>query len=328
MSSPYFHRHLPLQPAPLNNHFNELNKPFNKFRNRGVTQCVDLPKSNKRAREEVETEDEIHKIDAPSDSVPTESSGVNCDSWNVSPDGQTWKRIHRKPRCNLYIPVAADQAPVHLFAPLGPQRLPDLNLHLPSSSRMIGLWIKTRPWALIGLVLPHSIFEYKMNQPMRTLTTRSVTSWMHQSPLSLHRLHLLHRWLQHPVLYLQLYLMKMTLHHHLQIYLMTPLEMFNSNHLSLSTGRSRTRISRPNEPGMTFKKPSAIDHLNLHHYHRNLHYNHLNQHLNHNILHHINLLLDLNDVKTNNLHHIRQLHLMVTSPLKTQQSCPMTLKLT
>ena len=57
--------------------------------------------------------------------------------------------------------------------------------------------------------------------------------------------------LQHPVLYLQLYLMKMTLHHHLQIYLMTPLEMFNSNHLSLSTGRSRTRISRPNEPGMT-----------------------------------------------------------------------------
>lgn len=212
--------------------------------------------------------------------------------------------------------------------PLGPQRLPDLNLHLPSSSRMIGLWIKTRPWALIGLVLPHSIFEYKMNQPMRTLTRRSVTSWMHQSPLSLHRLHLLHRWLQHPVLYLQLYLMKMTLHHHLQIYLLTPLEMFNSNHLSLSTGRSRTRISRPNEPGMTFKKPSAIDHLNLHHYHRNLHYNHLNQHLNHNILHHINLLLDLNDVKTNNLHHIRQLHLMVTSPLKTQQSCPMTLKLT
>lgn len=82
-----------------------------------MTQCVDLPKSNKRAREEVETEDEIHNIDAPSDSVPTESSGVNCDSWNVSPDGQTWKRIHRKPRCNLYIPVAADQAPVHLFAP-------------------------------------------------------------------------------------------------------------------------------------------------------------------------------------------------------------------
>ena len=72
----------------------ELNKPFNKFRNRGVTQCVDLPKSNKRAREEVETEDEIHNLDAPSDSVPTESSGVNCDSWNVSPDGQTWKRIH------------------------------------------------------------------------------------------------------------------------------------------------------------------------------------------------------------------------------------------
>ena len=29
---------------------------------------------------------------------PPEPSSVGCDSWTVSPDGQTWKRIHRKPK--------------------------------------------------------------------------------------------------------------------------------------------------------------------------------------------------------------------------------------
>ena len=75
------------------------------IRNRGVTQYVDLL---------VETEDEMDQTDQPS---PPEPSSVGCDSWSVSSDGQTWKRIHRRPRSNLYIPVAADQAPVHLFTP-------------------------------------------------------------------------------------------------------------------------------------------------------------------------------------------------------------------
>ena len=90
---------------------------LHQIRNRGVTQYVDLSKTNKRTREEVDTEDEQDNTDAAPESHPPEPSGVNCDSWSVSPDGQTWKRIHRKPRSNLYIPVAADQAPVHLFAP-------------------------------------------------------------------------------------------------------------------------------------------------------------------------------------------------------------------
>jgi len=87
------------------------------IRNRGVTQYVDLSKTNKRSREEVDTEDEHDGTDASVEAPPPEPSGVNCDSWSVSSDGQTWKRIHRRPRGNLYIPVAADQPPVHLFAP-------------------------------------------------------------------------------------------------------------------------------------------------------------------------------------------------------------------
>ena len=82
------------------------------IRNRGVTQYVDLPKSNKRTREEVDTEDEIDNTDH---QLPAEPSSVGCDSWSVSTDGQTWKRIHRKPRTHLYNPVSTDQAPVHLF---------------------------------------------------------------------------------------------------------------------------------------------------------------------------------------------------------------------
>ena len=83
------------------------------IRNRGVTQYVDLGKSNKRSRDEVESEDEEDATDA---AAMPEPSSVGCDSWSVSTDGQTWKRIHRKPRDSLYIPVATDQAPVHLFS--------------------------------------------------------------------------------------------------------------------------------------------------------------------------------------------------------------------
>ena len=110
-----------LSPDPSTSSTTTIDQPLQRaqlslqqIRNRGVTQYVDLTKSNKRAREEVETEDEMDNTDSV---TPAEPSSVGCDSWSVSTDGQTWKRIHRKPRTNLYIPVAADQAPVHLFAP-------------------------------------------------------------------------------------------------------------------------------------------------------------------------------------------------------------------
>ena len=94
----------PLQRAQLS---------LQQIRNRGVTQYVDLSRSNKRSREEVETEDEMDNTDSQNVQEP---SSVGCDSWSVSTDGQTWKRIHRKPRQQLYIPVSTDQAPVHLFS--------------------------------------------------------------------------------------------------------------------------------------------------------------------------------------------------------------------
>ena len=93
----------PLQRAQLS---------LQQIRNRGVTQYVDLPKSNKRTRDEVDTEEEMDDTDMP---PATAASSVGCDSWSVSIDGQTWKRIHRKPRTHLYIPLASDQAPIHLF---------------------------------------------------------------------------------------------------------------------------------------------------------------------------------------------------------------------
>lgn len=62
-----------------------------------MTQYVDIPRSNKRAREEVDTEDEMDNTDQPS---PPEISSVGCDSWTVSP-GQTWKRMDRKKKEQL-----------------------------------------------------------------------------------------------------------------------------------------------------------------------------------------------------------------------------------
>lgn len=46
-----------------------------------MTQYVDIPRSNKRAREEVDTEDEMDNTDQPS---PPEISSVGCDSWTAS----------------------------------------------------------------------------------------------------------------------------------------------------------------------------------------------------------------------------------------------------
>ena len=122
------------------------------IRNRGVTQYVDLGKSNKRSRDEVESEDEEDATDA---AAMPEPSSVG-------------KLLYT---CSLQS---------------GPLRLSDLNLHLRSSSRMIGLWIRTRPWDFSGLEPQPFNFVSKMNL-MTTLTLRSVKSSMHHLPrLQLH----------------------------------------------------------------------------------------------------------------------------------------------
>ena len=86
---------------------------LDQIRGRGVTQYVDLTKTNKRKRHEVDTEDEADDLDS---SPPTRSSPVEADSWQVSTDGQTWIRVHRLPRDTLYCPTAQDLAPMHMFS--------------------------------------------------------------------------------------------------------------------------------------------------------------------------------------------------------------------
>ena len=101
------------------------------IRGRGVTQYVDLTKTNKRRREEVDTEDEAEDID---DTNPTTSEPVESDSWQVSTDGQRWVRIHRTPRETLYCPTAQDMAPVHMFTS---QRITEPQIDGPSPNLVI-----------------------------------------------------------------------------------------------------------------------------------------------------------------------------------------------
>ena len=55
------------------------------IRNRGVTHYVDLPKSNKRKREEVATEDEAEELNNELADFPTEPQE---DRWQASPSGE------------------------------------------------------------------------------------------------------------------------------------------------------------------------------------------------------------------------------------------------
>ena len=83
------------------------------IRNRGVTHYVDLPKSNKRKREEVATEDEAKELDNELADFPAEPQE---DRWQASNDGRTWTRIHNIPRQQLFTPDALfDEVPIHLF---------------------------------------------------------------------------------------------------------------------------------------------------------------------------------------------------------------------
>ena len=83
------------------------------IRNRGVTHYVDLPKSNKRKREEVATEDEAEELNNELADFPTEPQEDRRQARN---DGRTWTRIHNIPRQQLFTPDALfDEVPIHLF---------------------------------------------------------------------------------------------------------------------------------------------------------------------------------------------------------------------
>ena len=84
-------------------------------RNRGVTHSTDLTKTNKRRREEVDTDDEEGIDDRDALHVPVVD--LPPDSCQPSDDGKMWTRIHNAPRKKLYVPAPCAEVPIHVFKP-------------------------------------------------------------------------------------------------------------------------------------------------------------------------------------------------------------------
>ena len=83
------------------------------IRNRGVTHYIDLGKTNKRRREEVDSDEEEGIDDRDYEGVPIHD--LPEDRWQPSHDGRMWTRIHNTPRKQLYVPTPTADVPVHLF---------------------------------------------------------------------------------------------------------------------------------------------------------------------------------------------------------------------
>ena len=100
------------------------------IRGRGVTQFIDLPKSNKRRRAEVDSDEEEEQLDIPPmevDALP--QPPILQDEWSSSPDGHHWTRYHRVPRTAMYVPEPTNGVPVAMFEP---ERVTDLHKVGPS----------------------------------------------------------------------------------------------------------------------------------------------------------------------------------------------------
>ena len=85
-------------------------------RGRGVTQFIDLPKSNKRKRLEVDSDEEEEDLDMPP-ALAEDDEPLLQDEWSTSHEGRYWVRHHRVPRKALYMPDPEDGVPVHCFGP-------------------------------------------------------------------------------------------------------------------------------------------------------------------------------------------------------------------
>ena len=82
-------------------------------RNRGVTHYIDLTKTNKRNRDEVDTDEELEELDEGQDLFPGEE--LPPDRWQISEDQRLWTRIHNHPRRKLFVPEPSDDVPIHMF---------------------------------------------------------------------------------------------------------------------------------------------------------------------------------------------------------------------
>ena len=83
-------------------------------RNRGVTNYTDLGRTNKRRREEIDTDEEDTHDDRDYAHLP--HADLPPDTWQTSEDGRVWTRVHNIPRRRLFVPTFAEDVPVHLFS--------------------------------------------------------------------------------------------------------------------------------------------------------------------------------------------------------------------
>ena len=101
-------------------------------RNRGVTHYTDLTKSNKRKREEIDSDEETEELDREyiddTDLGPSRANRwnepvgdtfqQNQDYWSSSDQGRVWTRHHVNQRTHLFAPDPEfDGVPMHLFRP-------------------------------------------------------------------------------------------------------------------------------------------------------------------------------------------------------------------
>ena len=83
-------------------------------RSRGVTNYTDLGRTNKRRREEIDTDEEDTHDDRDYAHLP--HAELPPDTWQTSEDGRVWTRVHNIPRRRLFVPTFAEDVPVHLFS--------------------------------------------------------------------------------------------------------------------------------------------------------------------------------------------------------------------
>ena len=122
----------PADPRPMEdesqNPLDRAKQALQEVRGRGVTQFIDLPKTNKRKRLEVDSDD----LDMPL--APAEALQQPLqDEWTTSHEGQRWIRHHRVPRTSLYVPEADEGVPLHLF---NKERITDVHRLLPAPEHL------------------------------------------------------------------------------------------------------------------------------------------------------------------------------------------------
>ena len=143
-------------------------------RGRGVTQFIDLPKSNKRKRLEIDSDEEEEDLDIPP-ALAEDDQPLLQDEWSTSHEGRYWIRHHHTPRKALYVPDPEDGMPVYCF---GPSRVTNIQRLNPAPESTFAYMIG-HPTVLVekctirGPVQLHFECTRMTTLPMPTLTTSS-----------------------------------------------------------------------------------------------------------------------------------------------------------